>query len=216
MAQRQGVPSFALGAMPRVNLMPRAEIERRERSSLLRRWAWALAGALFVVVLAAAGTFALQAAAALRLAVENERTNELIAEMAALQPVREQLALQGDLGAFRAQAMGTDLEWTSLLATIQAALPADVTVTGFDLAPAGLPQGEEPAAEIGAQGSLALLGPSPIDIVDLTRDIRAQSSVMWVDVWVQELKDNQYRYDLRIAFDQSVYSGEFQEQGEGQ
>ena len=67
---RTATPVYVLGGAPRVNLMPRAAIERRERSVTLRKWGWALAATLLLVGLLSGGAFALQALSAQRLAAE--------------------------------------------------------------------------------------------------------------------------------------------------
>ncbi|WP_434811677.1 hypothetical protein [Microbacterium sp. bgisy189] len=200
---------FSLGAAPRVNLMPRAETARRERASLIRRWMWGIVSALLVVALAAAGTFFLQVTAAMRLAEENARTNALLTQVAALTDVRAKLDLEGELADFRTAAMGTDLTWAQLLATVDNALPEDVSVTGFSLAPGGLAQGDDPALEVGATGTLTLSSASPAEIVPLVRELRGIESVLEVDGWQSTADDESYEYELRISFDQSVYTGAY-------
>ena len=54
---RAAAPALAVGGPPRVNLMPRAETERRAAAALLRRWLWCLVAALAVVAIAVAGAF---------------------------------------------------------------------------------------------------------------------------------------------------------------
>lgn len=209
-ARRAAVPALVTGAIPRVNLMPRAAIERRERSVLLRRWGWGLASALLVVAVVSAGAFTLQAAAQVRLALEQARTSDLLTQVGALQSVGAKVALQTELTEFRAKAMGTDLAWTEVVTAIEGVLPADVTVIEYSLSPGGLPQAEvDPAALAGVQGTMALTGPTPIDIVALIRDVRAIPGVLIADGWAQTQAGDGYRYDLRVEFDQSVYTGSY-------
>lgn len=203
---------FALGAAPRVNLMPRAETARRERSSLIKKWVWGIASALLVVVLVAAGAFFLQVTAAMRLVEENARTNALLTQIAALTDVRAKLDLETELADFRTAAMGTDLTWVQLLETVDRALPEDVAVVGFSLAPGGLAQGDDPTVEVGATGTLTLSSASPAEIVPLVRDLRAIDGVLEVDGWQSTAEDESYEYELRISFDQSVYTGAYAEE----
>lgn len=198
------------GGIPRVNLMPRAEIERRERSTLIRRWLRGIVAALVVVALLAGAAFWLQTTAAVRNALTTQRTNTLLGEVAALSPVRGKLELKAELEGYRAQAMGTDLRWSALLATVRRALPSGVTVSGFSLAPGGLPVAEQdPLAETGAEGTLALSSETPAEIVRLIRALRPLDGVLEVDGWEVAVENGIYSYVLRIAYDQSVYTGAY-------
>lgn len=203
-------PGLVLGGAPRVNLLPRAETDRRARAKLLRRWVWVVVAALAVVLLAAAAAFYLQLTAAMRNVLANDRTNSLLSDFATLTPVREKIALEKELAIYRAQAMGTDLEWSALLATAARALPDGVTVVGFSLAPGGLPQAEtDPQLEVGATGSLTLSSESPADIVELIRDLRPIDGVLYVDGWELTAEEGVYLYVLRIDYDQSAYTGAY-------
>lgn len=206
-------PALALGAAPRVNLLPRTEIDRRARGALLRRWGFALAAALLVVLLVAAFTFWLQTSAAMRLAAENARTNALLTEVAALQPVRDKLTLESELTDYRTQAMGTDLTWATVSATAEKALPDDVVLAGFSLTPGSLPVGDDPTLEPGVAGTLTLTSPSAVDIVPYVRELRALPGVMsnQTDGWAVETDGDSYKYTIRVVIDQSVYTNAFAE-----
>lgn len=197
------------GGIPRVNLMPRAEIDRRERGILIRRWMRGVVAAVVAVVLLSAAAFWLQATAAVRNALTNERTNSLIIELAALAPIRDKLELEAELQGYRSQAMATDMRWTGLLATAQRALPKGVDVIGFSLAPGALPSGEDPLLEIGATGTLKLSSETPSEIVRLIRAMRPLEGVQQVDGWEVAAENEAYTYVLRIDFDQSVYTDPF-------
>lgn len=209
MAGRSNTPAFAFGGAPTVNLMPRAAIERRERAGLLRRWGWGLAATLLVVALVGAGAYYLQAAAQQRLTAEQSRTNELLTQTAALQPVKAKLELQSELADFRTRAMGTDLEWAPLLATFQRLIPDGLAFEGVHLAPGGLLQGEDPASEIGVQGELMITGGVPADIVDLIRKVRKVPGVLGADGWTQMYEDNRYHHVVSFTFDQSLYTNHY-------
>lgn len=199
-----------LGSIPGVNLMPRAEIERRERTTLIRRWLRGVVAALVVVALLAGAAFWLQTTAAVRNAVAMQRTSTLLGEVAVLAPVRGKLELKSELEEYRAQAMGTDLRWSALLTTVERVLPSGVTVSGFSLAPGGLPVAEEdPLAEAGAEGTLALSSATPAEIVPLIRALRPLDGVLEVDGWEVAAENGIYSYVLRIAYDQSVYTGAY-------
>ena len=208
---RTSAPSLVVGGAPRVNLLPRAVTERRERNQLLRKWGWAIVGALAVVVIAVGAAFALQAAASLRLATEQARTNSLHGQIAELAPVRQKLALQEELGGFRAEAMASDLTWANLVGAIQPSLPGGVTLAGFSLTPGGAPTGDDPSAEVGASGELTLTSPAPTEIVTVVRALRQIPGIRTVDVWGAESDEAGFAYTLRITYDQSFYTKAFAE-----
>lgn len=202
-------PGYSFAGVPRVNLMPRAETMRRERNKLVRRWSLALVAALAVVLLATAGSFALLVSAQLRLGIENARTTQLLGDLAALTDVRATLDLQSELSTFRADAMATDLEWSALLGTVQSALPAGVAVVGFSLAPGGMPQGDDPALEVGASGIITLASATPQEIVPIVRTLRPVPGILDVDGWQSTASETGYTYELRVKLDQSVYTGDY-------
>lgn len=215
MALRSATPALALGGAPRVNLMPRAAIERRQRATLLRQWVWVLAATLLVIAVVSAGAYTLQAAAQQRLDAENARTSGLLTELAGLQPVRTKLALQTDLTDFRSRAMGTDIAWAPVIAEFTRALPDGLFFEGWDLSPGGLLQGDDPAAEIGLQGDLLLTGGDPRDMAPLIRSIRALPGVLDADGWTQSFEENRYHHVVRVTLDQSVYTGAFAMESDG-
>lgn len=202
-------PAAGFAFAPRVNLMPRAETERRARSLLARRWSLAVVIALGVVVAASVFAFSMQIAAAARLAIENARTSSLLGELAALSDVRGSLALQDELETFRADAMATDVDWLPLLNRLQPALPAEAAVVGFRLAPGGLPVGEEPGAEIGVTGTLTVISATLEDVASLVRAIRPMSGVLEIDGWSTVYENGYYTHELRIALDQTLYTGDY-------
>jgi len=202
-------PILTLGGPPHVNLMPRVAIERRERATLIRRWGWGLAAALLAVAVVGAGAFYLQAAAQQRLAAENARTTDLITQIATLQPVSEKLSLQTELGEFRVQAMGSEVDWVGVVRAVQAVLPAGVAFHEYSLAPGGLLQGEDPAAEIGVSGSIVLVSTEPADMVPLARAVRQVPGVLEVEGWGQFVEEGRYFHELRVTLDQSFYTGAY-------
>ncbi|MCP2637170.1 hypothetical protein K0817_011430 [Microbacterium sp. HD4P20] len=202
-------PGYSFAGVPRVNLMPRAEMVRRARNKVIRRWSLALVAAMAVILLATAGSYALLLGAQQRLSAENARTTALLGDLAALADVRSTLDLQSELSAFRAEAMATDLEWSSVLATVQRTLPDGVTVEGFSLAPGGVPQGEDPSAAVGASGTLSLASATPHEIVPIVRALRPVPGVLDIDGWQSTASETGYTYELRVEFDQSVYSGDY-------
>ncbi|MBW9120595.1 hypothetical protein JNB63_10850 [Microbacterium trichothecenolyticum] len=197
---------------PRVNLMPRSEIARRERDSLVRLWVWIALGAIVVAVLIIAGAFAFKFFADQRLIAEQARTNALLTEIASLSDVSQAIATESELTDFRTDAMATDLAWAPVMEKITGVLPADTTITGVDFAVGGVPQGDDPTAEQGVVGTVTFDSPTPLDIVALIRSLRGVESVLYADgqsVTSSQVSADRFSYLLNVEFDQSVYSNQF-------
>lgn len=198
--------------VPRVNLMPRIEVARRERDKLVRLWAWLVVGAIVIALLVIAGAFAVKFLADQRLAAEQSRTNTLLTEIAALAEVSQALATEAELTGFRAEAMATDLAWSPAVAKVTGILPADTTLTGFDFAVGGVPQGDDPTAEPGLVGTFSVDSPTPLDIVEIIRSLRGVEGVLYADgqsVTSSQQSVGRYSYLLNVVLDQTAYSDEY-------
>jgi hypothetical protein len=198
--------------MPRVNLMPRSELIRRERDKTVRLWIWIVLAAVLVAVLIIVGAFAFKLFADQRLAAEQARTNTLLTEIASLSEVSEALATESELTAFRGEAMATDFEWAPVVAKITAVLPGDTTLTGFDVSAGGVPQGEDPTVEPGLVGTVRIDSATPLDIVAIIRSLRGVEGVLFADgrsVTSSEVSEARFAYVLDVEFDQSIYSGQY-------
>jgi len=207
-------PTLTVGGAPRVNLLPRAVVERRERAVLLRKWGWGLVAVLAAVALGTAGVSMLLTAASVRLATANVHTTELLSQVATLQPVNQKLQLEAELADFRTQAMATDLKWADVLQIVKDALPADVGISEYSLAPGGLALTDDPATEAGATGRVHFISPTPTDFVALIRDVRQLPGVLDADGWATTLSGDTYDYELRVTFDQTVYTGAYAAEAE--
>lgn len=197
---------------PRVNLMPRSEVARRERDRLVGLWVWIVLGAIVVALLIIAGAFALKFLADQRLAAEQAKTNTLLSEIAALSDVSQALATQSELTDFRSEAMVGDLAWSPVIGKVTGILPPDATLTGFDLAVGGVPQGDDPAAEPGLVGTISIDSATPLDIVSIIRALRGVDGVLFADgqsVTSSQVSAGRYAYQLNVEFDQTVYSNEY-------
>jgi hypothetical protein len=197
---------------PRVNLMPRSEVARRERDKLVHLWVWVVLGAIVVALLIIAGSFAFKFFADQRLAAEQAQTNALLTEIASLSDVSQALATESELTGFRADAMASDLAWTPVIAKVTGILPADATLTGFDLAVGGAPQGDDPTAEAGVTGTISVDSPTPLDIVAIIRSLRTVDGVLYADgqsVTSSSVSADRFAYQLDVVFDQSVYSNQY-------
>lgn len=197
---------------PRVNLMPRTEVARRERDKLVRLWVWIVLGAIVVALLIIAGAFAFKFFSDQRLVAAQAQTNALLTEIASLSEVSGALATESELTEFRADAAASDLAWAPVADTIAATLPPDTTITGIDFAVGGVPQGDDPTVEAGLVGTVTFDSPTPIDIVPLIRSLRAVDGVLYADgqsVTSSQVSEGTYSYVLDVEFDQSVYSNQY-------
>ncbi|SFS02646.1 hypothetical protein SAMN04487846_1594 [Microbacterium sp. cf046] len=210
MMARVVTPAFA--GMPRLNLMPRVEVERREREALTRKWVWGVLGAVLITLLIIGAAFAFKWLADQRLVAEQAKTNDLLLELSALSEVSRSLAAEEELTQFRSEAMASDFAWAPVIAKVASVLPADVILTGFDLASGGAGQTDEPTSEIGLEGTFALDSPNPIDIVGVVRALRAVDGVLYADgqaVTASTVTEGRFAYQLTVSFDQSIYSSAY-------
>ena len=205
--------------IPRINLMPRSEVARRERDKLVRLWVWIGLGAIVVAMLIIAGAFAVKFFADQRLAAEQARTSALLTELASLSEVSQALAAEAELTDFRAAALASDLAWTPVIAKVTGILPSDTTLTGFDVAVGGALLGDDPALEPGVVGTLTIDSATPLDIVAIIRALRQIDGVLYADgrsVTSSQVSEGRFAYQLDVGFDQSVYSNAFAAEQGGQ
>jgi hypothetical protein len=207
-----------MSGLPRVNLMPRPEVIRRERDKLVRIWLWIALAAILVAALIIAGAFAFKLFADQRLAAEQARTNALLTEIAALSEVSQALSAESELTDFRAEAMATDFAWEPVISKITGVLPPDSSLTGFDLTVGGVPQGDDPTIVEGLVGTVSVDSPTPLDIVAIIRSLRGVEGVLSADgqsVTTSQVSEGRFAYLLSVQFDQSLYSGEYAPQEGG-
>lgn len=201
-----------------VNLMPRSEIEKRERERLTRAWVWGVFGAIVLTLLIIAGAFWLNLMAAQRLASEQAKTNDLLLQLSSLSEVSGALATEAELEDFRSLAMSTDLSWTPVIAAVASVLPADSVMTGFELTTGGAPQTDDPSGEAGLSGIVSVESPRPLDIVDIARALRGVDGVLYADgqsVLSSASTGGRFAYILNVTFDQTVYADAYPATEEG-
>ncbi|GAA3775563.1 hypothetical protein GCM10022240_28990 [Microbacterium kribbense] len=213
------LPVFGKAApdrVPRVNLLPRRETERRDRAALTRRWMLALVAALLVVVLVSAGGFVMKMMAAQRLAAQNAHTTQLVGQLASLSDVSKIRAVQKDLEGYRTEAMGTDIAWQPVYGLIAQRLPAGADITAWDLAAGALPGKEEATAQAGITGTMTLTSPTPVDIVATVRALRDAPGVLHTDgteltrdAAATDSGKATYTYSITLTLDQTVYTGAY-------
>lgn len=212
MARRKSA-ELVLAGIPRVNLMPQAEIHRRERIDLTRGWAIGAGAAVLIALLVIGGAFAWRTMADQRLAAEQERTNALIEELATYSDVSVARSDAAALVAFRDSAMATDLAWSPLIGGVVSALPEGVTLSTFALAPGAPPLGDDRTRETGASGTLNFTGVNAADQAVTVAALRGVPGVMDADAGaLSTAGESGYSFDVSITFDQTVYSGRFARQ----
>lgn len=208
-------PAFAgaVGGAPHVSLLPRSEVDRRERAALTRKWFWVVFAAIVVAAVTIAGAFAWSFLSTQRLTAAQAQTNTLISQVAAMSDVSSTLAAERELQAFRTDAMGGDFSWKPVLTKVEGTLPTGVTVTGFDLDTGAPPTaGSDPAAGVGLTGTLMLASPNVVDIAALSRRLAAVDGVQHADArstTSSSSSGGDFQYTVDVTFDQSIYSGKY-------
>lgn len=208
---------IAVAGVPRVDLMPRIELDRRARAGVTVGWMWGILASFVVVGLVAAGAYGLQMSADARLAAEQERSNSLIGDLSALADVSTSLGERHELEDFRSSAMGADLGWDDAVSSLREELPEGVVMTGFDLTSGVAPQpGADDSSAPGLTGTLSLRSATPIEIADAVRALRTVGGVLAADgrevrSTTADADDDTrtYAYLVTLTLDRSVYSGQF-------
>jgi hypothetical protein len=202
--------------IPRVSLLPPSEVARRERDKLGDRWIWIGIAAVIISALLVAGAWLWNQYAQLQLAAEQSRTTTLIQQIGGLSEVSGALATDRELRSYLAEAMGSDIVWQDVRTSVESALPADVTLIGFDLtpgAPAATTLSEEDAENaVGLTGTLTLDSPNTLDIATIAQRLRSIGAIMLSDAnAVAESTDvpGRFNYTLDVGFDQRIYTGRF-------
>jgi hypothetical protein len=208
---RQPVPVYA--GVPRVNLMPRSETDRRERDVLARKWLWGVLGAVILACVIIAGAFGLTWFANQQLVAEQAETNRLVTELAGLSDISGALATQRELTQFRAEAMGSDFAWAPVVGAVTGALPGGTVLTGFDLTSGGDPvTGADPKTAVGLIGTFTVNSNTPLDMAATIRAVRGATGVMTADgkaVTTSNVTVGAYQYELDVTFNQTIYSGQY-------
>lgn len=217
--------ALQVGAAPAVNLLPRSELDRREREKLIGLWARVVLGALVVTAVLIGAAYAWNQFAQQQLAAEQARTSTLVGEIGGLSDVSRALQTENDLVAYRADAMGSDLAWSGIFDRVRGALPADVQLVGFDLTVGAVPDAASAKADsekakdaakeaVGLTGTITVSSPTPQDMAPYARALRAVVGVSRADAnAVVTDTGNGYLYTIDITFDQTVYSNSFSAAG---
>lgn len=201
------------GAVPRVDLLPASERDRRARRALTRRWVRIGIGAVVLAALIVAATVLLRMRADSALSAEQRRTDALLVELAQYQDIASAVASQRLLEADRARAMATDIDWGDVYAVLRSVLPAGASIEGLGLAPGAAPAGGQDLTGLVAVAQVESKNPS--DLATVIDRLHALQPVTDVAMGLLEGPDDDdlYRYTVTVQFDQSVYSGRFASEG---
>lgn len=212
--------------IPRVNLLPKIELDRRARAVLIRKWLTGMLLALIVAMVAVAGAGYLRWTADQALQAENARTQTLITDLAALSGVSSLVDAESSLTAFRADAMVDEIGWVDFAErigpAIEAVVPVGTVVSGFDLAPGGAGAGDDPAIETGLVGTLVVTSAAPIDIAPMAAALADVDGVLSADAQQLTLESGAdedatvYTNIITLRLDQTWYTGRFAQEGAGE
>ena len=202
---------LVLSGVPRVNLLPLSELERRATRILIRRWAIGGLVTAAVVTGLVVGANAVRTVASLELAAEQARTIDLNGELAGFSEVSRALGERTELILYRGAALASDVEWRPLVSTLLAAVPADSEVTGFTLVAGATPaEDADPATSIGLIGTLTLSTDDARDVARMVENLRALESGLAAEAGpVTAVEDGGMDYTVQFVLSQAVYSGRF-------
>lgn len=203
---------LVLSGIPRVNLLPAAELQRRSASVLIRRWIAGLAATALVVSGLVAAAYWERSVAEQQLAAEQARTMDLNLQLAALSHVSQAIVDRAALAELRTTAMGNDLVWRPLFADVIRTLPRGAQLTGYELVTGGNPTKDaDPATEISLFGQLTVTTADPADQNRMIDKLRTLDSFLAVDagaLTVAEPVEKGYTFIVEVVVNQTYYSGD--------
>lgn len=166
--------TMAIGGTPRVDLMPVAVKEAIKRRPIVRRLIAMVVLLIVVALLAVAGATYLALNAQLALALEQQRSDELLGQQLQYAEAREaSRAVEETLAAQRVATL-TEADWSDLLGEIRATLPPGVLLTSVT----GVLQATESDEPI----------PLREDSVGSFRISAISDTVPNVELWIAELE----------------------------
>lgn len=192
---------------PRVNLIPRTEIERRRRGRVARGWLVAVIIAAVLAVGLVGGAWAAKTFADQRLTQEQGRTGALAAQLEGYRDVSGTLRTQDSLTRMRATAMGADLSWTALIDRVRRHLPGGVTLGWYTIASGPAVGGDTDA--VGPSGTITLTTENLALLTAAADAIREDDAVNSIALQRTETADGLFIATFDIAFTAAVNSGTY-------
>lgn len=204
------------GGVPRVNLLPPAEIENRSRRELRLRWLGAFVVAAVLVGSVSSVGFGWAVQASDQLTSQREDALALNSELAPYSDIARLEAEANKISRMRAVAGSNDLAWTALTNEIKAVLPAKVVLTGFRLAPGAAPApGASPATQVGLQGTLTFSADRTAAQAETVNRLRSLPGLISVDAGTLKVADQGgYTFEATVSLDQSRYTGRYALKGD--
>lgn len=201
--------SAATRVLPAVDLLPAAEIDRRQRRRLARHWITGVLVAGLVTALAVGGSVLFRDTEQSALLAEQADTTKLLTQISEYSGITALLSQQAELESFEADLSQTSLSVSETLARALNEIPADMSITNVQLAVGGAPTGDDPTAEIGLSVVLGLTGPDATAGARLAQTLRGLEGVMYADVLAVTSADSvTYSYNVEFAFDQTIYTAQ--------
>lgn len=206
--KKTAAPKIEVGGVPRVNLLPREVIAKREQSGVIKSWGVRVAAAVVVVAAGAFGMFGWQAVTALRLAATQAEGMSLLSQIGAKAEIQQLVQTESNLGAFKKSALATDLGWADSVQKIISKFPEGAWLCRFELASGAAPSGDA-ETQVGLSGVFSICGSFPSAIPYL-RDATSVDGVLTAAV-IDGKYDSEisaYVHQIAIGFDQTIYLGD--------
>lgn len=154
---------LAVGAEPRVDLLP-PEVRAERRNARTRRgFGWGVLAVLLVVLLATAGAFSVNVLSQAELLAARSRTTSLLAQQQRYAPVREVQKEVALAQAAQQAGASTEIDWKAFLDQVGAAQPAGLALSSVavdSVSPTALYQQSADPLQGPRIGTVAVVGTS--------------------------------------------------------
>ena len=205
--KKTAAPKIVSGGVPRVNLLPREVIAKREQSGVVKSWGVRVAAAAVIVAVGVFGMFAWQTVTALRLGATQAEGMSLVTQIGTKAEIQQLINTESSLGSFEKKALATDFGWVESLQRLLAKFPEGSTLCSFDLTGGAAPAGD-PETQVGLSGVFTMCG-SAASVIPYLRDATSVDGVLAVTI-VDSTYDQAlglYTHTIAVQFDQTIYAG---------
>lgn len=205
--KKTAAPKIVSGGVPRVNLLPREVIAKREQSGVVKSWGVRVAAAAVIVAVGVFGMFAWQTVTALRLGATQAEGMSLVTQIGTKAEIQQLINTESSLGSFEKKALATDFGWVESLQRLLAKFPEGASLCAFDLTGGAAPSGEA-EAQVGLSGIFSICG-SFTSAIPYLRDATSVDGVLAVTI-VDSTYDQTlglYTHTIAVQFDQTIYTG---------
>ena len=216
MIRKKAGKALVLGGIPRVNLLPPEELERRSRRALRLRWLGVFVAALVLVALAWAVGLRWNLLAHGDVDSAARDSAQLQSQLADYSEVIDLQSEVRSLRTFREQAGSNDLDWWTLMAEVRSALPDGVALVGFSLAPGAAPvAGTDPASQVGLTGTFTFAADAASAQTETIRRLREVRGFIGADAGALSSGGPEGGFTFVTTFSaaQTLYTGRFAQLG---